>query len=1127
MVNVFFMDMSLLCKFKTFETIGKHFVILSSPMIQRAKYFLVVLFVFSAFLSAAQSARFRRLMVDDGLPQNSGSCITQDSIGFIWIGTADGLARYDGISFKVYKYDPFDTNSIGANSIRCLHYSKNILWIGTGGGGLNRLDLATGQFRRYMPDKKNEYAIASDLINKIVEFDGKLYLATSDAGVCVFDPATGKFTRLKSVSGNNIRDICIDKQGVVWFASWGGGITAYDVKQNEFEYYHADGTEKTLVSDKTRAVYADSRGWIWVSCWAAGYNVIEPLTGKVYSSRDTSNIFGKTLREALISSFLEDAEGNMWLATAEKGAVKYDFETGESTVYMTDASDLFSIGDNTVFSIFEDKSKILWFGTWRGGVSIYDPKTFRFGWYKKNPKDSLNSLCNNNVYKILQARNGEIYLGTSEGVCIFNPQTKKFRRLEYVDDEKNSLRPNSVVQAICQDSGSIFWFGTNGGGLYKLDTLTKKFQHYYPTPDPNSLPSSSPSVILLDNNGNVLIGTYTVGMCRYDREHDNFKRYYPDSTNPNSMSGTVVSAMVKDIDGKIWVGTTDGGLNLYDPVTEKFTHFLNDPKDSTSLIENSISNLYLDKQNLLWVGTASGLCVFDKVKKTFINLAKTNEFLKQEIAFIIEDTEGSFWVGTNRGIAKLNLKKNQIRLFDVSNGLQSNEFLYKAFLQASDGKLYLGGLNGFNAFYAHEIRDNTAIPNAAITGFTVLNKPYPLPADITFTKEIVLDYSDYFFSFEFSALEFSNPKKNRFKYKLEGFNSDWVDNGNNNKVTFTNLDPGEYVLKVMAANNSGIWNEIPAQIRIIITPPFWKTKWFYALCIITIVVLVYSYIKWREKKLVEEKTILENKVQERTVELRHEKEKVEEAHKNITDSINYAKKIQTAILPQDGEFWALFPNSFVLFKPKDIVSGDFYWASQAGDYLFYATCDCTGHGVPGGFMTMLGTSLLNEIVNEKNVYEPSEILNQLRDKVIHSLKQSAAAENKDGMDMSICRFDRKRTKLVFAGANNAMYLLRDNALEEFKPDKQPIGFYGEKKPFSQKEIDLKKGDMIYTFTDGYADQFGGDKGKKFKYRNFEALLENIHPKSMKEQKQTLDDTIEKWRGDFEQLDDILVIGIRV
>ncbi|MEW6468628.1 MAG: two-component regulator propeller domain-containing protein [Bacteroidota bacterium] len=1087
---------------------------------------LLVALSFNVF-SHAQSARFRRLMVDDGLPQNTVACVAQDSMGFMWIGTADGLARYDGLSFKIYKYDPFDTNSLSANSVRSLLYHKNVLWIGTGGGGMDKFDLKTGKITRFVHDKKNEKSIPGDFINKIVLYDDKLYLATSDAGLCVFDLKTENFSRMKSVSGTNIRDLCIDKNGVFWIAGWGGGLTAYDPKEDKYEYYHADGTERSLLTEKVRAVYADSRGWIWVSQWNQGYNVIEPSTGKVYSSRDSTSVFCKTLRYGLISSFFEDSQGYMWLATAEHGAVRYDMNTGEAREFMTDASDLYSISDNTVFCVYEDKSGILWFGTWRGGVSIHDPKTYRFGWYKKDPGDSA-SLCNNNVYDFLLSSSGEIYMGTSEGVCIFNPLSKKFRKLDYVPDEKNALRPNSIVHSICEDSGGVFWFGTNGGGLYRLDPVTRKFRNYYYTGQPNSLSSASPSVMVFDNARNLLIGTYGGGVCRYNRDKDDFKVYYPDTSDASSIRGATVSAMVRDVDGKIWIGTADGCLNLFDPLTEKFTHFQNDPKDSASLIENSISNLFLDSKNRLWVGTAAGLCMYDKQKKKFINYSRLHPFLKQEIAFIIEDQQGYIWTATNRGLARLNTRSGQVKLYDVNDGLQSNEFLYKAAMMTPDGKLYLGGFHGFNAFNPFEIKDNTVAPYAAITGFTVLNKKYNLPLDISFTKEIVLDYSDYFFSFEFSALEYSNPKKNQYRYKLEGFNSEWVDNGNNNKVTFTNLDPGEYVLKVLAANNSGVWSEVPTEIRIIITPPFWRTKWFYFLCAATLLLLAYSYIKWREQKLVREKAVLEKAVHDRTLELRHEKEKVEEAHKSITDSINYARKIQTAILPQDGEFWACFPNSFVLFKPKDIVSGDFYWVTSSGDHLFYATCDCTGHGVPGGFMTMLGTSLLNEIVNEKNIIEPAEILNTLRDRIILSLKQSSAGESKDGMDMSVCRMDKKRAKLVYAGANNALYLVRAGALEEYKPDKQPVGFYEDvKRPFTQKEIALQKGDVIYTFSDGYADQFGGDKGKKFKYRNFEQLLVAIHDKPMKEQKKILDETIEDWRGDFEQLDDILVIGIRI
>ena len=1064
-------------------------------------------------------------MVDDGLSQNSVNCFAQDSLGFLWIGTSEGLNRYDGSTIKVFKYDPLDSSTLSTNSIKCLLAKGNKLWIGTYGGGLNCMDLYTGRIKKYNHDPKNEKSITGDFIYSIVEYENKFIIGTGDGGAGIFDPEKGTCTRLTAVAGNTIRGVCLDHKGNAWFASWDGqGVSMLNLKTNAAKHYHADGTKQGLNSERTRNVFVDSRGWIWVSCWASGYNVIEPSTGNVYSCRDTS--FIKNLNIGLVSQFLEDSKGNIWFCSAEGGAIKYNFATGEREDFVNDVNDMYSMSDNTAFSVFEDKSHIIWIGTWRGGANMYDPKTTRFGWYRKDTKNPM-PLINNNVYSLFPAKDGMTWVGTANGVCIFDPKKETFTPLPIDPNDKEALKPNSTIYCIGQDAQGRMWFGTSGGGIYSFDPSTKKFRLYEPSADLHSISSSSPSCVITDAKGRFFIGTYNNGLNRYDPATDNFTHYLPDTFNTASISGVGVSAMILRSDGKIWVGTSDGGLNIFDPDKGSFERFMNNAKDSNSIMDNSIASLCQDHHGRLWIGTSSGLCMYDPQLRKFFPYSRLHEYLKQEIVSIIEDGQGDLWLATRRGLCRFSPNENNaLRFYDVSDGLQSNEFLYNGFY-SPDGKICIGGYNGFNYFNAADIKDNTVLPNAVITSFSVLNHPYALPKDISYTKEITLNYSDYFFSFRFAAPEFSNTKKNMFRYKLEGFNTSWVDMGNNGAVTFTNLDPGEYTLLVEASNNCGIWNENATALKITITPPFWRTKWFYALCIAIIGFSAYSFVKWREKKLVMEKTVLEEKVEQRTTELRHEKEKVEAAHKDIKDSINYAKKIQTAILPQDEQFAKLLPGSFVLFKPKDIVSGDFYWITQSGEAVLYATADCTGHGVPGGFMTMLGTSLLNEIVNEKKISEPAAVLNELREKIISSLRQTGASgESKDGMDMVLCRIEKN--KLTYAAANNSLYIIRNGLLKEYKPDKQPIGFYGdEKKPFTQHEIELMPGDMIFTFTDGYADQFGGEKGKKFKYRQLEDLLCDIYAKPLSEQKKILDTTIEKWKEGYDQVDDILIIGIQV
>lgn len=571
--------------------------------------------------------------------------------------------------------------------------------------------------------------------------------------------------------------------------------------------------------------------------------------------------------------------------------------------------------------------------------------------------------------------------------------------------------------------------------------------------------------------------------------------------------------------------------------------------------DNDVISIYHDKDKTTWVGTSAGLCKFDPATSTFEDLSEKHHFAEDGVIGIAEDRSDNLWLLGRRGLIRFNKKNFSSKKFDHSDGLQGNEFPFNTIIALPDGHILTGGNKGLNYFNPNELMENTNVPGVVITEILLRDEKLKTENDITYTEEIELDYDHYFFTIEFAALDFVNPAKNQYKYKLEGFNDQWVNLGNKNQVTFVNLDPGVYTFIVAASNNDGVWNENGARIKIIITPPFWQTTWFYILCGIVIAFSGYSYIKYREKKLVKEKQLLEGKVEQRTKELRDEKEKVEEAHKEITDSINYAKTIQSALLPSDSEFKKIFPESFVLFRPKNIVSGDFFWietqfsvnSSQpsantskelptAGSQLstvIFAVADCTGHGVPGGFMSMLGTSFLKEIVNERKITQPAEILNQLRDKVIDALKQKGIeGENKDGMDLALCsiKFDETSAKyeMSFAGANNPLWIVTHNLqLMELKPDKMPIGYYFNQHPFSEQKLELNKGDMIFIFSDGFADQFGGQKGKKFKYKPFQEIVVNNAHLPVNEQLKALNDALDGWMGDLEQNDDITVIGIRI
>lgn len=1091
------------------------------------------------FLCFAQTVRFRHITVEDGLTQNSVSFIHQDKRGFMWIGSYDGLNKYDGNRFITWKGKPDDTSTIASNTVKCFYEEGDNFWVGTYGGGMFCINMRTNKVKNYLRDSTKPNTLSSDIVNAITSFEeGKIWIATAD-GLNILDKASGKITVIRKdgpnaipMLSNSIRAMVKDNNGIIWFAHANTGITRYDPKTKSVSYYTANEAPRKLQSNLIRTIFLDSRGWLWVSEWINGQEIIDTKTGNIISPTTMPETYGEFSKASMISGYYEDKKGNMWLATAELGLAWFNPKTNESKFFKNNPDDPETISANTVMCVTEDHSGLIWSGTWKGGVNILDPKSIKFGLFRHNSLDE-KSIHDNRVQAFCRNTDDKIYVGTSAGVTVFNLNNTTFSPLPFDDREATSMRHNSSVLHLLQDDDSTLWICTGGGGLYRYLPKQKKYENYIYGPRPSDLSSHSPSCAFKDSKNRLWILTLGGGLNRFNYDTKTFTRYYHDAADETTLSSNDINSVLERNDGKLWIGSGDNGLNLFDPETGKVKRFITDKNGKRLFPDLSVTSLHRDRKGRMWIATGAGLCIFNEKNETAEWIKEHHPIFSSVIYALAEDNSGNIWFSTSMGLCRFNAETEEYKIFNTGDGLQGREFnLHAVYKHGS--KLFFGGINGMNVFIPEDIRINAISPLVAITGFSVMNENYHGEEDIVFRKEITLNYSQYFFSFDFACLDFTNPSKNKYAYKLEGFNDSWVDIGDKHSVTFTNLDPGEYTFKVKAANNDNFWSSEAVAVKITITPPFWRTIWFYCLSALFAALGLFLYIRLRERKLMKEKIVLEEKVTERTAELQDEKRKVEAAHKDIKDSIQYAQKIQSAILPAEEEFRKHLREFFILFRPKDIVSGDFYWISEvksAGgeEFVFYAAADCTGHGVPGGFMTMLGHGLLNELVNEKKMTEPAEILDALRERIILSLKQTGrSGENKDGMDIVLCRYNKRRKKLCYAAANNTCVVVSGDELKEFAADKQPVGIYGDVlKPFSQTEIELKDGDVIYTFTDGYADQFGGPKGKKLKYKNLLSLLQQSARLPVHMQERFLDSKFQEWKGEMEQLDDVLVIGVRV
>ena len=1036
------------------------------------------------------------------------------------MGTNEGLCRYDGYTFRKYKHNPSDSNSLSDNGVFCMiEDSDGKLWIGTRRTGITVFDPKTEKFRRYNYKKGDSTTINHyDVRALCMDNDGDIWVATG-RGINKYDRKKDQFRQYNSGEypdcPHNIFSLCIDKTNLMWIGS------------HDPEYYYSfnKATQKFIPEKMAQArmpltQFLDDSNYIWQGTRNGLYSFDLKNKGSriyQYDPKDPHSVSGN---DFFLGKVFVDSKYRVWAATMKDGLSVFERDRQRFSRFYYDARDEYSISSNSIRGIMEDPNGLIWIGTEDGGLNIYNPLSSIFTVYKSNANNS-NSLAGDYINYVYEDKKGRLWIAIGNtGLDVFDPVMNAFSH--YVANDKHHLISNAVT-SICEDGSGKLWITTDGAGGQLFDENTNT----YSTVKIPSEPWMNCS--MLDSKDRLWIGANNPGLAMYDPDSGKFtKTFGRDDKDISTFGLTYTSMIFEDDKCNIWLGSLNKGVTLLDPDKNEHQHFGNDPNDSLSLSHDVIYSIIEDRNKNIWIGTMMGLNKFDRRTNKFKRYYMRDGLPSDAVKGILEDKSGNLWLATTNGLCKFNPIENTFFTYDITDGLPSNEFS-GAICKGKDGRFYLGTSRGLVSFRPEMLVTNSKKPGVVLTKLTVLNKPWPLPQEISFTNELILSYREYFFSVEFSALDFSASGKNKYAYKLEGFNSDWVELGNKREATFTNLDAGDYILKVKGSNNHGVWSDEKALLKITITPPWWKTKLFYTVCIATLFMLLFILIRWRERKLQTEKKDLKQKIEIATSEIRLQKEVIEDKNKEVLDSIHYARRIQQALLASDNLLGANLPEYFVLHKPKDIVSGDFYWATRTAVDFYLCIADCTGHGVPGAFMSLLNISFLNEAINEKSMLKPEKVLDHVRNRVIRSLSLDGSDEGgKDGMDCILCKFNFSEMKLEFSAANNPLWLIRNGQLKEFVPDKMPVGKSPKDNiPFTLQEISLEKGDVIYALTDGYADQFGGKKGKKFKYSRLKEIILSCHSLPMKKQLEVLEQHIDEWKGVLEQVDDILIIGIRV
>ncbi len=864
------------------------------------------LFILTSELPAQISdLKFEHLY--DGLSQSSVRCILKDSKGYMWFGTYYGLNKYDAYGFKIYKYDQKDPGSLSGNRISCIFEDhEGIVWVGTYLEGLNAYNRETDSFIHYRNNPNDPASLSSDFIRTIFEDSkGNLWIGTLNGGMNLFERAGKSFkhfqknpTDKNSLQNNDIFSIIEDREGKLWIGTNGGGIHLFDPEAKSFSYfkYTNDNPMNLNANNFGKILKEDKKGGdIWIGTSGEGIWFFDKYehTFKNYS-------FGKNkqgLNHQIVTDIYQDESGNLWIATDGGGINVLDPVKETYTYIQNDPDDNNSISNNQVYTIYRDDQDIIWIGNYNGAINIYNKNLSKFSLYRQSNRNK-NSLSFKSVLSFCEDYEGKIWIGTDGGgLNLFDRERNLFKHFKHDENNPNSIGGNAVTK-VYEDKRKNLWIGTYAAGLIRYDRGKNKFVSYLNNPiDDRTINSNNVWVIFEDSRNNLWIGTLDGGLNLYDRDKNTFRHYMHQEGDDNSISHNTLMVIYEDRKGNLWIGTEGGGLNKFNRDLQKFTRYVHNPDQPDCIPNNDVKSILEDSDGNLWIGTAGGgLSLLDRETDKFKTITVENGLPSNAVLAIIEDNQHNLWLSTNNGLCKFNPKKNTFRNYDISDGLQSNEFNYSAFLKSSKGELYFGGLNGFNIFNPSEIADNAHIPPVYITDFLIFNKPQnllckgsPLQKDISETCQITLSYKQSVFSFEFAALNFTSANKNQYAYKLEGFEDNWNYIGNRRIATYTNINPGEYVFRVKASNNDRIWNEAGDYISIKITPPFWQTWWFKMLSVIAVLAIVYSIYRIRVRSIKKQKENLEQQVKERTQELNERNTELSQSKKETDDILQNVK----------------------------------------------------------------------------------------------------------------------------------------------------------------------------------------------------------------------------------------------
>jgi ligand-binding sensor domain-containing protein/serine phosphatase RsbU (regulator of sigma subunit) len=1081
-------------------------------------FFIFCILLTFTLKGLSQQYFFRRYSVEEGLPQSSVYCIIEDKRGFIWIGTAGGgVSKFDGIKFETFT----KANGLSDNVVRALFEdSRGNIWIGTDNG----LTFYDGEKFRTLSD---EPALTGTPVTSVKEDNnGIIWVGTRYNGLAAIKISDSlsvtSFTRKDGLISDFIFNIHIDTANRIWLAMVGGvNILTMEADDN----LAIKNIEDPIIpATFILSIEPGKNGEFWLGSHSEGLFKALP-TGPDNEYEVVPSQINDLYPGLIVWDIFSAKNGEIWLATNNDGIIRLSNDRITGTFSRDNG-----LPSNQILNIIHDHEGNTWFASFgQGAIMFGNEKFISYG--------PAEGVAGNQVLNIFIDNDNLIYTATEEGFSIFKQEGEKIKKIKSFSRQQGL---NDVGATTITKYNDKIWIGTNNGINIYNGTSLSPFEYNY------RLPDIKISSLLVDDKNSLYIGTGG-GFAKYTG--DNLFTMSED----DSLINNEIQTIIEDSKGRIWMGTLGGLVRL----DSEYSDF--DEENGLDFLR--INTLAEDPAGNIWIGTfGGGIYKFDTHADSVpISLLATKGILSSgTINSLYFMSPVKVIAGTDKGFDLIELDEKQSILrvipYGDKDGFTGGENNTNSIARDKTGMIWFGTKNGLIRFNPSIDINFNIEPETYITSIKLFyeevdwkSRDFTLERWSGLPDDLILSHKDNHITFEYTGLSFSNPDDVTFSYNLErNGTGEWSPYMSARSVTSSDLRPGSYTFNVRAKNKYGITGETE-QYSFLIKPPFWKTKWFIILSIFTAALIIILFVRYREKKLIEEKIKLEKIVEERTREVVEQKDEIARQRdivtyqkKEITDSIHYAETIQKAVLPEEGVLKSSFSDYFILFLPKDIVSGDFYWMSKRGNHIIFTAADCTGHGVPGAFMSMLGVSFLNKIVNESGIIQPDRILNELRENVVLSLKQKGEREtSKDGMDMAICSLDLKNYHLQFAGANNPMILIRKENFEykviEKRGDGMPVGVYSRMSEFTLHEMKVHKGDTIYLFSDGFCDQFGGPNGRKFMKPRFLSMLRENQNLDMKSQKEMFEKILDEWinypskEGEppVGQIDDIILLGIRI